>query len=146
MQAYGLKASPEQIELLAHVTAAAGASLRVISQSKGSGDATIVRLRCASLSDCKPFYALAHGIVTATKSAENLPQHSGAQKSPVIVRQGQSVSLLMESTNLRITVSAVCLENGRAGDVIRLRSQDRKRTFTGRVVDSKIVRGVVQGS
>lgn len=145
MQAYGLNASPEQVELLADVTAAAGASLRVINQSKGVGDATIVRLRCMTLSDCRPFYVLAHGIVSTAKSAGNLPQYAPAQKSPVIVRQGQLVSLLMESPNFRITISAVCLESGRVGDVIRLRSDDRKRVYTGRVVDNKTVRGTVQG-
>lgn len=146
MQAYGLKASPGQIEFLAQVTAASGGSLRVLSVSKSAGNATIVRLRCGSLSDCKPFYALAHGVVTKTKRAENLAHSSATPKSPVIMRQGQLVSLLMESTNFRITILAICLDNGRTGDVIRLRSVDRKRIYTGRVVDNKTVRGTVQGS
>lgn len=139
MRAYGLKASPEQIELLARVKAAAGASLRVTNQSKGVGDATFIRLRCVTLSDCRPFYALAHGIVSTLRAAENLPQRP-VQKGQMIVRKGQLVSLLVESANFRITISAVCLDNGRTGDVVRLRSEDRKRVYTGRVVDNKTVR------
>lgn len=66
-------------------------------------------------------------------------------KSPILVRAGERKQLIAEVSGVRITEPVVCLGAGRAGDVIRVRSLDRKLVRRVGVSDSGslfLLRGV----
>jgi hypothetical protein len=56
--------------------------------------------------------------------------------SPILVRAGERRELTVEFTGGRITEPVLCLRSGRLGDLIRVRSLDRKVVRRARVGES----------
>ncbi|MDT8066866.1 MAG: hypothetical protein ROO76_01735 [Terriglobia bacterium] len=48
--------------------------------------------------------------------------------TPLLVRAGETRRLTVELSGVRIAETVICLKAGRAGDIIRVRSRDRKMT------------------
>ncbi len=57
-----------------------------------------------------------------------------------LVEQGAPVQVLFEAGPLKITVSAMCLQSGSAGDVVRVRNMDSGKVFSGVVANDGTVR------
>ena len=102
-----------------------------------------VRLRCREAGECLPFYV----IVTW----QNEQQFEQAQQRwrasmnratsilspihrPLSVRAGESATLVLEGKNVRIQLPVICLNNGSAGEYIRVTTNDRKRIYRAEVV------------
>lgn len=82
----------------------------------------VVELRCARFT--VPVLAIVH--------VDDPQWLSSRQKSrvarPILVRAGETKRMTLEGTEIRIVEPVVCLGNGKAGEVIRVRSLDRKTT------------------
>lgn len=63
----------------------------------------------------------------------------GAEDNPVLVKQRDVVKMLVRAGGLRIAASGEALQDGRAGQMIRVRNVDSQNIVLGRVVDRSVV-------
>jgi len=84
--------------------------------------AWVVQTSCAG--SAVPFLAIVHVDDPNWLGAESAVR----RKIPILVRAGERRQLAVEFAGGRITESVVCLRSGRARDVIRVRSLNRKVT------------------
>lgn len=144
MQSAGLTAAPAQLQLLSNVTSLPGAKLRVAKVTKQSSETALAELSCAARR-CLPFYVLVHDTQLEHNHAA-FPRSStngtSAAVRPLIVR-GTPVTLLMEGANSRIILPVVSLEGGRQGEIIKVASPDRKRTYRAEIVSNTTVRSTL---
>jgi hypothetical protein len=82
--------------------------------------AWVVETSCAGSG--VPFLAIVHVNDPDWLRVENAVR----RKIPILVRAGERRQLVVEFAGGRIVEPVVCLRSGRAGDVIRVRSLDRK--------------------
>lgn len=149
MQSAGIEARADQVQVLAHVTASPGATLRVARKVRKSSNSVLAELVCGQPRECLPFYALIHyntDPTPVTKLTESSPSPVSARsevKRHPLVGRGQPVTLIIENADFRIVLSAICLEAGLHGQTIRVASPDRKRFYTAEVVSNKIVRSTL---
>jgi hypothetical protein len=148
LRSAGIDTSADQLQPLSNATAVPGAPLRVIKLKEKSARGLLAELACQDARECLPFYVLIQRPVTASNGSSKLPEirlsPTAAKKTerPLVVR-GQSVTLVMEKTNVRIMLSAICMEGGMPGQTIRVSSPDRKRVYTAEVVSHNLVRGTL---
>lgn len=64
---------------------------------------------------------------------------SGEQDATIVVRQRDAVKIVARGANLVITASGEALQDGRAGQSIRVRNIDSKAVVTGRVINANEV-------
>ncbi len=142
LRSAGVETSPSQVRLLANVTSTEGATLRV-KNMKESSRGILAELVCRNPGQCIPFYALIDSDDAASfvKSAALRP--AAAPKTPPLIARGQLITLLIQDSDFRIVLPAVCLENGVSGQIIRVTSPDRKRIYTAQVVSDKLVRSTL---
>lgn len=57
-----------------------------------------------------------------------------------LVEQGAPVQVLFEAGSLKITVTAMCLQSGSAGDLVKVRNMDSGKVFSGVVANDGTVR------
>ena len=57
-----------------------------------------------------------------------------------LVEQGTPVQVMFEAGPLRITATAICLQSGAAGDMVRVRNMDSGKVFSGVVANDGTVR------
>ena len=144
MQAAGFETSPAQLELLSNVTSTSGASLRVAKVRQESAGTMLAQLNCQER-QCLPFYVLVHGayienntVTTASRTASG----NRTEARPLIAR-GKPLTLIIETTSLRIVLPAVSMEGGIQGQVIRVSSPDHKQVYRAEVVSDTTVRGTL---
>lgn len=147
----GVSATASQVRFLYQVTSTVeNSGLEVMHVSKWTGNSTKVELRCRDHHACLPFYVLlgnpemadAHGAQSATGS----PQPGAVVPIPttqVLMRDGDSATLVFESSALRITMPVICLESGGRGQKIRVVSTDHKRFFKGEIVQAGLLRATL---
>jgi hypothetical protein len=147
LKSAGVDASPSQVRLLANVTSNEGATLRV-KNMKGLSNGILAEVVCRNPSQCIPFYAVIHfddahsdEAAAFVKSAVFRP--AAAPETPPLIARGQAVTLLIQDSDFRIVLPAVCLENGVSGQIIRVTSPDRKRIYTAEVISNKLVRSTL---
>jgi Chaperone for flagella basal body P-ring formation len=145
----GMKVAPEQVTLLADVVASTSTpNLKVESMEHWGADRMRVRLNCANHEDCLPFYVSikiqsgmgqsAAEVALPLRAPAALP---GVDVHPPVVRAGSPATLVLEGDHVHIKVAVVCLENGVAGQKIRVMTADHTKTFTALVVDNTVLRG-----
>jgi len=148
----GVAISAKQITLLTGVVARTGSPvLRVQSMEPLGGRRMKVRLECANIEECVPFYVAIDGngessgeSLRVTPAPGRTPAHiarvgTGA-KTPVM-RAGSPAILLLDGDQMQIQLPVVCLENGAIGQTIRVASMDRRQIYTAQVFDDGILRG-----
>jgi hypothetical protein len=148
MNAAGMKVSPQQVMLLADVTARISAPGLQVESMERWGDARMkVRLNCSDPSACLPFIVAVRWSPQSTLLPVAATQRSSAAMtaprpdvSSTVVRSGAPVILLLDGGRVHIRLSAVCLESGAAGQAIRVVSKDHRQTYTAVVVDGSTVR------
>jgi hypothetical protein len=148
MNAAGMKVSPQQVMLLADVTARTSTPGLQVQSMERWGDARIkVRLNCSDPSACLPFIVAVRWSpqsallpVAATQRSPFAMPPSRPDASPMVVRSGTPVILLLDGGRVHIRLSVVCLESGAAGQTIRVASKDHRQTYTAVVVDGSTVR------
>jgi hypothetical protein len=148
----GVAVSAKQVTLLTEVVARTNAPvLRVQSMESLGGHRMKVRMDCANIEECVPFY------VTIDRNGE-----SSAQPSPItsvqgrtpsriaqvrteanapVMRAGSQAILLLDGDHMQIELPVVCLENGSIGQTIWVASRDRRQTYTAQVFDAVTLRG-----
>lgn len=148
MRAAGFDTSADKLQMLSAVTTNPDATLRVVKVVTASSGKVLAELACNESSGCLPFYVLA---AESTPAAVAMPREihnnptvkvSATRTQPLVVR-GQPVTLIIESTDLRITLPAICLEGGLPGQTIRVASPDRKRIYHAEIVNKATVRSTL---
>jgi len=67
------------------------------------------------------------------------PLRRSALEEPALIRRGQQVKLLVQMDGAVIEASALALQDGKAGALIRVQVVDTRKTLTATVVDSQTV-------
>jgi hypothetical protein len=130
------------LDLPAAPPALAGRTLRVASSCWDAGpQRTQFRLECGSPGQCLPFLAYIHNSIRnpvgAGAGAESCRMAAGSHPAPgasarpalktilqPTVRPGDPARAVFLANGFRMTASVTCLERGREGEIIRVRSPD----------------------
>jgi hypothetical protein len=105
-----------------------------------------VKLACHIADECLPFYAVvtwAEGtawVATMAPSTSSIPKTQPAN-SGVLMPAGAHAMLVMDDQRSHIQIAVITLENGIAGQKIRVVSQDHKQFYVGEVVSSTLLKG-----
>lgn len=149
----GVSATSGQVRFLSPVSSSSeNADLEVLNVSTWTGGTAKVELRCRDHHACLPFYVLlsqpatgrvggATSILTAANS--RLGTTIPVPAAQLVIRNGDSATLLFEDTALRITLPVICLESGSRGQKIRVVSTDHKRFFKAEVVQAGLLRATL---
>jgi hypothetical protein len=141
----GTEIAPEQVQLLSNVTVRAGATLRVAKVVAAPSGKLLAKVACKDPRECLPFYVLIDASKDGLRGANNpqLKNLLGKPKERPLVARGQPVTLIIDRTDSRITLSVICLEGGMPGQTIRVASPDRRRIYTAEVVNGTLVRSAL---
>jgi hypothetical protein len=142
--------SPEQVTLLTEVVAKSDApTLKVESIEPWGTHRIKVRLGCADQDECLPFYVAIHfdqenGSKLAGSHSDGLSSvntRPGQGSQAFVVRAGSRAILLIDGGHVHVRLNVVCLENGAAGQSIRVECKDPKQTYIAKVVNGGVLRG-----
>jgi hypothetical protein len=143
----GMQITPAQITLLSEVVATTTApQLAVRSIEPWGNQRMMARVECASRDQCLPFFV---GIQTGDGNAQTIASTLPRAKTALAlagsktyaVRSGSPVILELDGDRVHIRISVVCLENGTAGQTIRVSGKDHRLVYVAQVVDSNLVKG-----
>ncbi len=148
----GVNVSAKQITLLTEILARSGAPVLRVQSMEPLGDHRMrVRLACADIEECVPFYVAMDGNGESPARPRSIPPalgrapahmaRVGTEADPPTMRAGSPATLLLEGDHMQIQLHVVCLENGSIGQTIRVASKDRKQIYTAQVFDGGILRG-----
>jgi hypothetical protein len=153
----GIRTADQQVSLLAKVVATEpNPALDVLSveplggRSFGASAETRsrVRMACHVPGKCLQFYAIVkwpEGVSTHGAGSSNSSVAPGSQilkRSGVFtMRSGANATLVMDDDRAHIRVSVVSLENGMAGQKIRVASPDHKQVYVAEVVSANLLKG-----
>jgi hypothetical protein len=145
-----MKVLPEQVTLLSEVIAKSNSpTLNVESIEPWGSHRMKVRLGCANQEQCLPFYVSvrfdqesgAKPSVALVDQASAMSLRLNHEPKEFVVRAGSKATLLLDGGHVHIRLSVVCLENGAAGQKIRVECKDPKQTYVAEVVEGGILRG-----
>src|SRR5258708_920290 len=136
----------EDLDLPGALPALAGRRLRVSSACWDDGPRrTQFRLECGEPGRCLPFLVYLHehvgddqhanargGSCRLASEPRRAPESLPKPSPKLVLRAGDRAMAVFLSNRLRMTASVTCLERGREGEVIRVRSQDG-RVFRARI-------------
>ncbi len=105
---------------------------------------------CTRPSDCVPFLIRVPGgreqtdavSVSLGESSAASPRSTDARETQLnlVVRPGDKASLLWDQDGIRLTIPAICMDKGRAGDTVRARLEPNHRIVRAVVVNAKVLR------
>jgi flagella basal body P-ring formation protein FlgA len=82
--------------------------------------------------------------IVGMEAAENIcagePIQFDLLANPILVNPGELVELIVTEKNIRIRASCICLEQGRLGEVVKLKNPKTNRLFLGLVDGPKTVK------
>jgi hypothetical protein len=152
----GIRTTDQQVSLLAKVVATEPNPALDVLSVDSLGDRSVgehaetrsrVRMACHLPGRCLPFYAIVispEGIVAhaADSSSANLASGSQVSKRSGVftIRSGAYATLMMDDDRAHIRVSVVSLENGMAGQKIRVASPDHKQLYVAEVVSANLLK------
>jgi len=127
------------------------ATLKVERIEKAQGDSALARISCPAVGECVPFFVILHWSdaferETALGPVRAQPSRLSAKpvpSKPILVRAGQSATLLLDNAKIHISTPIICLQNGSQGQQIRVSSLDHKRIALAEVIDSGVLRGTL---
>jgi len=141
----GVQVTPEQVTLFTGVVASvANPELKVQSIDRSGDGQAIARIVCADTAQCLPFLVtLRVANAASIEIASNRPAYYAATSRPAqfVVRQGARTALYLDGAHVHISLSAISLENGVPGQLIRATSLDRRQVFTVQVAGDGTLRG-----
>lgn len=143
----GMEVSPWQIAMMSEAVASTPEpELRVQSIRPVAENRAIVRLQCARTSECVPFFVSLRLTSAAGISISAKPQpqaspsvSSAAPPASVMVRRGSVTTLDLDGDHVHISIPVISLENGSAGQSIRVTDKNHKQTWMAQVVKSGLV-------
>ncbi len=144
----GINVTHDQVERLSEITASGSGAprLQVVSVQPQDANTANVRLKCSSTSVCLPFYVLLHW-QDPEEATSSLPKWQKRDPSreerlapdEMLVRSGKTATLVLASSNTRITMPVLCLQNGARGQSVRVMNKDSKRVYLAKVVAAGLV-------
>ncbi len=143
MASAGMTVSASRVEFLSQVTANThDPDLRVVTITPGTPGTARVKLRCHDNEECLPFYVVVHDVPSVSAGQTHAVSPSASKQDltvvPVpkerVVRSGDSATLIVETSDMRMQIPVICLENGARGQKIRAVSIDRKRFYEAEVI------------
>jgi len=150
ISAAAMVVSPEQVTLLTEVVARSDApALKVESIEPWGIHRIKVRLGCTDQDECLPFYVAvrfdqASGAKAASSHSDETPGvnfRTSQGPQSFVVRAGSRAVLLIDGGHVHVRLNVVCLENGAAGQNIRVECKDPRQTFVAKVVNGGVLRG-----
>jgi hypothetical protein len=145
----GMAITAQQVTLLTDVTAATASPSLKVELIEPWGDHRMkVRLNCASSQECMPFFvavrcnpepAAQAGVAGLNRSLAATASIRVDPKS-IVMHAGAPATLLLEGGRVHIRLAVVCLENGAAGQTIRVASRDHRQTYMAKVMDEETLR------
>jgi len=147
-----------QVKLAAPVTSSsANAKLEIRSVAMVSPRELRLRIGCSELTECLPFFAVAtypeaigraalpvkldEKSAGSEQPAHDLKKASASSGSAALMRSGSPATLDLDSNKVHVRIEVVCLENGAAGEKVRVATRDRKLTYVAEVVTSTLLKG-----
>ncbi|MGD0734494.1 MAG: flagella basal body P-ring formation protein FlgA [Terracidiphilus sp.] len=150
ISASAMVVSPDQVTLLTEVVSKTRAPGLTVESIEPWGSHRIkVRLGCAEQDECLPFFVAVHFDPEngAKAAGSRSDQTSGGnartsqESQAYVVRAGSRAILLIDSGHVHVRLNVVCLENGAAGQSIRVECKDPRQTYIAKVVNSGVLRG-----
>ena len=140
----GIPVQPNQIELLSGASALReGATVRIVKMTDAAPGTIRVTLRCQDNHECLPFLVLVHGVAPVkTKSVtSDAMTHVLPKPQQNAVRGGDHATLVLETSNSRMSFPVICLQNGNRGQTVRVTSTDHARFYQAEVVAPGLLKG-----
>jgi len=153
----GMQTTDQQVSFLARVVATEpDPALDILSVeplgkeqlAQHSPARSWVKLGCHLPGECLPFYAIvswsettAHPATTTSSPSPVTRNMMFDPKSEITMRAGTHATLVMDDDRSHIQVAVISLENGMAGQRIRVSSPDHKQVYFGEVVNARLLRG-----
>jgi hypothetical protein len=148
MAATGISVAPPQITLLSGVVSTTPSpQLRVRSVERWNGGRAMVRMECASSSECLPFMVSVRlGSAPAGFTLSSAPPKVSSEprvqpESKYVVRVGTAATLFLEGEHIHVSLAVTCLTNGAAGQTVLAETPDHQKTFSAQVAGNGILRG-----
>ena len=150
LTANGINVGHNQVEPLCDITASGSRTphLQVVSVEPQNANVANVRLKCRSTGVCLPFYVLLHwqdpdeakNTLRKWQIRDQSRAH-GAQlpQDEMLVRSGKTATLVLASSNTRITMPVLCLQNGARGQSVRVMDKDSRRVYLAKVIAAGLV-------
>jgi hypothetical protein len=149
MKGAGIDASPDQIALLSDVVAStAEPVLRVQSVHPWGDHRFMVRIECATQTQCLPFMVSLHlaqdgeaslGWISRSIQATTAPHRIVAPS--VLVHALSPATLLLDGDHVHIRLTVICLQNGAVGQIIRATDKTHHVVYSAEVTDNGILKG-----
>ncbi len=158
----GMAVSAQQITLLTDaVTTSVAPSLKVQSMEPWGDRRMKVRMGCARLDQCLPFYvavsrdrqSTANAATPLTAVSPSSPVTASAGRSSmenpprtpraanIVLKSGAPAVLLLDGNHVHIQLVVVCLEDGAVGQTIRVASKDHRQRYTAEVCNGGVLKG-----
>jgi hypothetical protein len=146
----GMNVSPDQVTLLTDVVARSSAPRLGVESIEPWGNHRMkVRMDCVNHEQCLPFYVSIRLKAEAATNAGGSQADQGSTEASLPdrdpkafqVRAGSKATLLIDSGHVHIRLVVVCLENGAAGQKIRVECKDPHQTYIAQVMDGGVLRG-----
>ena len=144
----GYEISPQRIKVLANAVASTrDPLLRVGAFEQWRGGQVRLRVECVNGSECVPFFVQVDRGEFSRYNEAALPQtplnvDENAIR-PVLAHAGSAARLVLTGPHSRIGLSVICLESGRAGQMIRVVTRDRRQTLLADVVGPNELEGAL---
>jgi len=117
------------------------------SLEPGSDTSSKVKIVCHVRGTCVPFYVLVRFPADATKGFR-LPASATSERQALATNPafstmhlGDRATLVLNDDRAQIRISVVSLENGSAGQTIRVASVDRRHVYHAEVVNGALLKG-----
>jgi hypothetical protein len=148
----GVLVEPAQVRFLAQVVATQPTpELETVIAGSLTERRAKVEMRCRERSVCLPFYVLLDwpDAASSRRAVEELGGTAGLPRplmearrlhAPVVVRSGETVTLVIEGQRMRLELPVVCMQNGALGARIRVVSPDHKQAYVAEVVGEKLLK------
>ena len=131
LRSVGISADIDREQVLLSSDRGAGVPSIEHPRYDGTLHGWLIELRCPPPRHCVPTLAVLN--IADPRLFENAPVH---QQRPVLVRAGEHRSLLSDFGSLRLREPVVCLESGRAGQVVRVRVAETRRVKLAEITES----------
>lgn len=167
LQSTGITVTSSQVHLPMIVTAITPEpQLEIMAAQRVNKGEMRFELHCRGSAECLPFDALVDNADTpgfgravdiksrpdgsvaevgqGNKTGKKILYTKREDGTPIHVRVGARVMLLIEEGPMQIHVPAVAIDSGSAGEVVRVCLVNRKKVIRAQVIDRGVVSGVIE--
>jgi hypothetical protein len=154
LSAQGIRIADDQVSLLANVVATEShPQLDILSvapfggrtSTKHAEAQSLVKLGCRRPGTCLPFYVVVkedegNSVSGAPGTPVALLKLRAGKNLAITMRSGTHAVLQMDDNRSHVQIAVISLQDGSAGDRIRVASPDRKQIFTAEVIGANLLK------